>query len=177
MVLFICTEAATFACAIASYFYLRFVHATGWPPASDKLPHLVLPTVATVVLVVSCVPMALSLRAARRGRGGATGAGVLLALAGGAAFVVLQILDWRAEWPASTLQKDAYGSLFFSITGLHTLHVLIGLGMLVFLLVSVAIGRITTDHWDPVTIVSMYWYFMSVLAVAVYATVYLSPYA
>jgi len=177
MVLFISTEAATFACAIASYFYLRFVHATSWPPPSDRLPGLVLPSIATGVLVVSCLPMALALRAARRGRVAATGIGVFLALAGGVAFLVLEVFDWLAEWPASTLQKDAYGSLFFGITGLHNLHVLIGLAMLVFLLVSVAVGRITSEHWDPVTIVSMYWYFMAVLAVAVYVTVYLSPYA
>jgi len=175
MVLFIATEATTFAVLIASYFYLRFSTESVWPPTADKPPHLVLPSIATGVLVLSCVPMLLSVRAARAGRGGASGTLTLLTLLAGSAFLVLQILDWLAEWPASTLSKDSYGSLLYSVTGLHTAHVVIGLGMLLFLVVAALVGR-TREHPEPVGIVAMYWYFMAALAVAVYVTVYISPY-
>jgi len=174
MVLFIATESATFAAILASDFYLRFSAKGDWPPAGEKEPGLVLPTIATVVIMVSCLPMLLgSLAAARGSRAGGL-LGTLGALAGGVAFLVLQVLDWRSEWPDSTISKDAYGSLFYAITGLHAAHVLIGVGMLAFLLVSLAVRRAAARPRGPVSLVAMYWYFMSVVAVAVYLTVYLA---
>ena len=175
MVLFIATEGATFACFLASYFYLRFSSATSWPPPGEKEPGLVVPTIATAVLVISCGAMVLGSRAAgRRARGGAT-LGVVGALLGGVAFLVLQVVDWLREWPSSTLDKDAYGSLFYAITGLHAAHVVVGVGMLAFLAVSLAVRRAAARPAGPVALVAMYWYFMAVVGVAVYVTVYLSP--
>jgi len=176
MALFISTEAATFAVFLASYFYLRFSHTSGWPPPSEKGPDLVLPSVATGVLVLSCVPMLLAVRTTPRNRTAASGLGVAGAFAGGCAFLVLQVLDWAGEYPSSTPSKDAYGSLFYVITGLHAAHVAIGVGMLLFLLASLAAGRLGRERHEPVNLVALYWYFMSVVALGVYATVYLSPY-
>lgn len=174
MVLFISTESATFAALIASEFYLRFSAKGSWPPASEKEPDLVLPTIATVVLLVSCVPMLLgSLTAARGSRVGGL-LGTLGALAGGIAFLVLQVLDWLSEWPDSTISKDAYGSMFYGITALHAAHVLIGVGMLVFLTIALVVRRAAARPRGPVSLVAMYWYFMGVIAVAVYLSVYLS---
>ncbi len=99
MVLFICTEAATFAAAIASYFYLRFADSQQWPPPADKLPDLLVPSIGTGILVASVVPMWLSVRTARRMAGGPTGLTLFLTLLGGGAFVGLQIVDWVSEWP------------------------------------------------------------------------------
>jgi cytochrome c oxidase subunit 3 len=175
MVLFIATETATFASLFASYFYLRFSQATVWPPPADPPPHLVLATIGTITIVASCLPMTLAGSAVRRDRAGATALASLATLLGGAAFVVLQVIDWVQEWPASTLQKDAYGSLFYSLTGLHVVHVAIGLGMLAFLVLSALRGRLGSRRAEPVALVALYWYFMAALAVAVYATAYLSP--
>jgi cytochrome c oxidase subunit 3/cytochrome c oxidase subunit I+III len=176
MVLFICTEAATFAAFLASYFYLRFAGEGPWPPVADKLPHLLLPSVGTGILVVSCLPMAGAVRAAPRGHRARMQLGVVASLLLGCAFVVLQLLDWRQEYPSSTISKDAYGSLLYTITGLHTIHVVVGLLMLAGLWVSAALGRIGGRRPEPVGIVALYWYFMAALAVAVYVTVYISPY-
>ena len=176
MVLFISTEAATFASAIAAYFYLRFAKAAPWPPPGEKLPDLVVPSIATGILVLSCIPMVLAVRAARRGGGGASGLATVVTLLAGAAFVALQVVDWVSEWPSSTLSKDAYGSLFYSVTGLHTVHVVVGLGMLLFLVGEAAVGRTSRGNGGSVSIVALYWYFMAVAAVAVYVTVYLTPY-
>ncbi len=177
MVLFIATEAATFAAFLASYFYLRFADGGPWPPATDVPPKLPLPIAATVVLVLSCLPAATAVRAAGHAesprRPGLAAFAVLITLAGGGAFVVLQLLDWYDEWKRSTLSENAYGSLFYVITGLHTLHVVVGLGMLAFLLATAAVRGLRAE---PVRLVALYWYFMAVVALAVFVTVYLSPY-
>jgi heme/copper-type cytochrome/quinol oxidase subunit 3 len=176
MVLFICTESATFAAFLASYFYLRFDSHGPWPPPVDKLPGLFWPSLSTGILVLSCIPMAVAVRAARKRP---TGFGLWLVLAvvflSGALFCALTGLDFVIEWPDSTLSKDAYGSLFFTIPGLHAVHVLLGVVMAGMLLVSVPLGRIAR-HPQSVSIVALYWYFLAVLAVAVYGTVYISPY-
>jgi heme/copper-type cytochrome/quinol oxidase subunit 3 len=176
MVLFICTEAATFAAFMASYFYIRFAGEGAWPPLAERLPGLTLPSIGTGILVVSCLPMAGAVRAAPRGHRGRLTVGVLVSLLLGCGFVALQLLDWKAEWPDSTISKDAYGSLFYTITALHTIHVVVGLFMLAVLVASALLGRIGSRRPEPVGIVALYWYFMAVLAVAVYVTVYISPY-
>jgi heme/copper-type cytochrome/quinol oxidase subunit 3 len=176
MVLFICTESMTFAAFLASYFYLRFDHGGPWPPAADKPPHLLFPSVGTFVLVLSCVTMALAVRAAPKGRRAALGLTLLVTLLAGCVFVAFQCVDYTQEMPSSTPTKDAYGSLMFMLTGLHVVHVLLGLGMLVVLVASTLLGRIGPTRPEPVAIVSLYWYFLAVLAVCIYGTVYLTPY-
>jgi len=175
MVLFIATEGATFAAFIASYFYLRFSATGPWPPHGDIPPKIVVPSIATAVMVLSCLPVWLAGRWAAKGRRALASAAGLVTLAAGVAFVVLQITDWFAEWPASTLSKDAYGSLLFGLTGLHVAHVVVGLGMLAFLAVSLLSRRAAARPGGPVSLVALYWYFMALIAVAVYVTVYLSP--
>jgi heme/copper-type cytochrome/quinol oxidase subunit 3 len=175
MVLFICTEAATFAAFLASYFYLRFDGHGPWPPPSDKLPGLFWPSLATGILVLSCVPMAIAVRTARRDARFSTWVNLLLVFLSGALFCALTGLDFVLEWPESTVSKDAYGSLFFTIPGLHAVHVLVGVVMAAMLLLSVPLGRVAR-HPQSVSIVALYWYFLAVLAVAVYGTVYISPY-
>lgn len=175
MVLFICTESATFAAFLASYFYLRFDSHGPWPPPSDKLPGLFWPSLSTGILVLSCIPMALAVRAAKRDARVVTWLTLAVTFLSGALFCALTGLDFVIEWPESTLSKDAYGSLFFTIPGLHAVHVLVGVAMVGMLLLGVPLGRVRR-HPQSVAIVALYWYFLGVLAIAVYGTVYISPY-
>jgi heme/copper-type cytochrome/quinol oxidase subunit 3 len=177
MVLFICTESATFACFLASYYYLRFSADGTWPPDHEKLPSLTLPTIGTVVLIVSCLPMWLTGRAAQRRAGGRRLLMLVLTLVGGFGFLLFQVLDWRSEWPASTLGKDTYGSLFYSITGLHTVHVVLGVLMLLLLLTqALVLHRPPHQQAGSIRVVALYWYFLAAVAVPVYVTAYLAPY-
>ena len=175
MLLFICTEAAMFACFIASYYYLRFSTDGSWPPVSDKLPHRIVPGIGTGVLVLSCLPMFAAVRTSRKSRAVTFPLLVLVTLAG-TTFVVLQAVDYMQEYPSSTPSKDAYGSLLFTLTGLHAFHV--GIGVLMMLLVLG--GQLARGFKKPqagaTRVMAMYWYFLAVLAVAIYITVYLTPY-
>lgn len=176
MMLFIGTESATFAAFLASYFYLRFADSTRWPPLGDTPPHLVAPSIGTGVLILSCAPMALAIRAAAREKRVLHFLLLLLTFCGGLTFIAMQGLDYTQEYPASTISKDAYGSLLYSITGLHAFHVLLGVFMLLLLLGGTALRPIDRARAGSARIVAMYWYFLSVLAVAVFCTVYISPY-
>ncbi|HET7328177.1 MAG TPA: heme-copper oxidase subunit III [Nocardioidaceae bacterium] len=177
MVLFICTEATTFATFLASYFYLRFAGSGPWPPTGDPLPELFWSSLETGALLVSVVPMAVAVRTVAKGR--RTGGLLMLALvwALGAAFVSFQIMDYLVSYPQSTLSSDAFGSLYYTITGLHTAHVVVGLLMLIAVIASTALGRLGKRRPEPVALMAMYWYFLAVLSLAIYVVVYISPYA
>ncbi|HEU4567529.1 MAG TPA: heme-copper oxidase subunit III [Marmoricola sp.] len=175
MVLFIATEAAMFACFIASYYYLRFSGDGSWPPASDKLPHWLVPGIGTGILVLSCVPMFVAVRTSRRSRAVTFPLLVLVTLAG-TAFVVLQAIDYMEEYPSSTPSKDAYGSLLFTLTGLHAFHVGIGVLMMLLVLGGQLVRGVRKPQAGATRVMALYWYFLAVLAVVIYFTVYLSPY-
>jgi cytochrome c oxidase subunit 3/cytochrome c oxidase subunit I+III len=177
MVLLVATESTTFAAFLASYFYLRFVHGGPWPPPSEEVPGLFWPSLGTGVLVVGAVPMFLAVRLSERRRGsGASGFALFVAWLTGAAYLAFTALDWRAEWPKSTLSKDAYGSLFYVIPGLHVAHVVVGMLMLLMLVARAIVGPAGLPGRGQIGIVSIYWYFLVILAIAIYLVVYLSPY-
>jgi heme/copper-type cytochrome/quinol oxidase subunit 3 len=175
MVLFIASETAVFACFLASYYYLRFIHRTPWPPAGDPLPHLFWATLGTAVLVASALPLFAANRAAARERSGGAGALIVVVWLMGAFFMLAQFLDWTGEYPSTTLSKDAYGSLFYTLAGLHLAHIVLGLFMLINLIaraLPVSAGHLRKG---PLGVVSMYWYFLVVIGVAIYLTLYLFP--
>jgi heme/copper-type cytochrome/quinol oxidase subunit 3 len=74
------------------------------------------------------------------------------------------------------VSKDAYSSLLYTITGLHAVHVAVGVLMLLLVLFSSLFRGVGKAQAGATRIVAMYWYFLAVLAVAVYVTVYISPY-
>jgi cytochrome c oxidase subunit III len=176
MVLFLASEATTFACFLASYFYVRFADPGPWPPATAPKPELFWSSMETGTLVLSCVPMMVAVRVARRDRRGGLGLTLVATWLLGAAFVAFQVMDYIVTYPESTVSEDAYGSLSYTITGLHAAHVVAGLLMLVGLLASTAAGRLGRRRPEPVGIAAMYWYFLAAMSVCIYLVVYLSPY-
>ena len=95
--------------------------------------------------------------------------GILL----GAGFVGLGLEEW-AEKPF-TLSTDSYSSIYFVLTGTHLVHVAIGLIALGVLLGWSLTNRVGPGHDQHRTLVTLYWHFVDVVWLFVFATVYLSP--
>jgi heme/copper-type cytochrome/quinol oxidase subunit 3 len=172
----IATEATLFAALIASYFYLRFQAGPAWPPDGIADPELGLPLVMTALLLSSSVPVHIADRGIRQGHPGRLKAGLAAAFLLGAAFL---LLTWAVEWP-KTLREfgpttNAYGSLYFTLTGFHGLHVLVGLAISAWVQVRAWRGAFDADRHVSVQLFAMYWHFVDVVWVFVLATVYLSP--
>ncbi|MEJ7584201.1 MAG: cytochrome c oxidase subunit 3 [Acidimicrobiales bacterium] len=96
----------------------------------------------------------------------------LLATIGlGALFVANQALEYT-ELPFS-ISTDAYGSIFYLMTGFHGLHVLGGLGFMAAVITAIA-GRSSQAHSGAtVAVCAYYWHFVDVVWVAMFATLYL----
>ncbi len=168
MALLVATEVALFGALIATYFYLRF-EATTWPPAGVPDPSVVLPLVLTGVLVFSCLPMLASVRAAGAGR--VRAAWWLLASAAllQVAFLGLQVHLFVDDFNRFSPAADAYGSIYFTLLGVHDAHVAFGLLLDVWLLARLLFG-ITNYRLIALRVAALYWCFVSLIAVFVVLT-------
>jgi len=176
MALLIATEATLFALLIASYWYLRFRNGPVWPPNGIAKPELKLPLIMTVILWTSSAPVHFADRGIQKGKQWRLRFGLLAGFLLGLTFLILQA---AVEYPHSLQMhppsSGVYGTLFFSLTGLHGLHFLVGL--LISLWVQVRAWRGAFNEHRHVTVqnFSMYWHFVDTVWLFVLATVYLSP--
>jgi heme/copper-type cytochrome/quinol oxidase subunit 3 len=168
VMLLVATETAFFGTLIASYFYLR-LKATQWPPPGIEPPDVTAPLILTGVLVASSVPMLLATRAARRGDARRAWFALLAAFVLQAAYLGIQIHLFGSDLDKFEPDGSAYGSIYFTLLGAHHLHVAVGLLMVVWLLGRLATG-LTNYRVTAVWVVAIYWYFVSVAAIAVVLT-------
>lgn len=167
------TEFALFAALVASDFYLRF-HAPAWPPKGVNAPDLLVPIINTVLLVLSSASVVWADRAAKNDNRGTATLGLGVAALLGAAYIALQAREWsRAEF---TAQQHTYGSLFFTLTGLHGLHVIAGVLLLLTLFAWTLLGRLSRTGRGAISTIGLYWHFVTLMwLIFVFPTVYISP--
>jgi heme/copper-type cytochrome/quinol oxidase subunit 3 len=171
--LFMCAEATLFGTLIASYFYLDF-GARRWPPAGIKAPSVVLPLVATAVLVSTSAPLWAAARCARAGRRRPVIGLIALALVVQCCYLALQILLFRHDYNAFKPQDSAYGSIYFTLLAAHHAHVLVGILLGAGVLAFVALRGLTNYWLIGVRGLALYWHVVNVIAVLVVLT-QLSP--
>lgn len=172
MVMFILTESSLFLALIFSYFYIQ-IGAPTWPPEGIKTPELRLPIIMTVILLTSSAPMFWAEAGIRQGSQGRLRWGLALAFILGAAFLGLQGYEYSNK--EFSPQTNAYGSLFFTVTGLHGAHLLVAL-----LLNGVTQARAWLSHFDErrhvaVQNVAMYWHFVDAVWIVILSSLYISP--
>ena len=169
----VATEAALFGYLIFSYLYLASQTTQRWPP--EGMPKLGLGGANTVH---SACRAACSCGRASVSCGAASAAWAcrcsLIAIVLGVIFVAIQLKEWH-DHPYG-LTTHLYGSLYFTITGFHMMHVLVGLVVLAFLLLWTALGYFDRGASAALTIGGLYWHFVDVVWLFIFATLYLSPY-
>jgi heme/copper-type cytochrome/quinol oxidase subunit 3 len=175
MVLLIATEATLFAVLLASYFYVRFKTSGGWPPDGIGDPKLLRAASMTVLLASSSIFVHVAEAGIRRGRRRALVAGLALGFLLGLAFLGLQLWETVVVAREFTPRTDAYGSFFFTITGAHSAHLAAGLLLLAWMQVRAWFGAYSPRRHLGVQVAAVYWHFVVVVQVAIFATLYLSP--
>jgi heme/copper-type cytochrome/quinol oxidase subunit 3 len=176
MVMLIATEAMLFGSLIASYFYIRFKFGPVWPPDGIPAPSLRLPLIMSVILWTSSWPVHIADRAVREGKQLKFRLGLAAGFILGAVFLGMQgFIEYPEKLAEFTPTSNAYGSLFYTLTGFHGLHVLVGL--MISLWTQVRAWRGAFDEHRHITVqnFTMYWHFVDIVWVFVLATIYLSP--
>jgi cytochrome c oxidase subunit 3 len=172
MIALIVTEGSLFAYLLFSYFYLASQTEQHWPP--EGLPDLLIPGVNTLILLSSSVFVWISERRIRSRQMFWSFASMALALVLGVCFVVIQLHEWKVK--TYDMAANLYGSLYFTITGFHMLHVIVGLFILMLLLLWTGLGYFDNRRYAAVTIGGLYWHFVDVVWLFVFASLYLTPY-
>jgi heme/copper-type cytochrome/quinol oxidase subunit 3 len=176
----LCIETTMFGLVVAAYFYFR-QNFTGWPPPHsdappyllDPEPRLLVPTVNLFVMLLSVVPMAWADVAARRLDRRDVKIGLLLMMAFGAASIVLRFYEFRSlvwKW-----DSNAYGSITWTILGLHLMHLFVGTLEDFILATWVFTRPLDETHAVDVTVTAIYWYWIVGTWVLLYAIIYLAP--
>lgn len=166
------TEAALFGYLIFSYLYLYSQNSMHWPP--EGMPKVGLAGANTVVLLASSGFVWACERLVVRGKPRLAACAMLVAIVLGSAFVGVQLKEWNDHpyGPSAHL----YGSLYFTITGFHMAHVVVGLIVLLLLMLWTALGYFDDERHTPLSIGGLYWHFVDVVWLFIYTTLYLSPF-
>jgi cytochrome c oxidase subunit 3 len=168
-ILFLASELLFFGGLFAAYFSLR-VQTAPWPPSFVELD-VPLAAVATGLLVISSFPPQAGVAAGRRRSAAAMRGWVLASLALGLAFLGMQGYDWlHLDFSVAT---DAYGTMFYAMTGFHALHVLAGLLLMLVVLGREAQGAYRGGDLTGAEAVAYYWHFVDAVWIALFATLFL----
>jgi cytochrome c oxidase subunit 3 len=166
-------EITVFGSLIISFFYLKMFSAE-WPMGGVGRPDLLLPTIGTVLLLMSAVPAYWGDHRGRKGDLRSLRIGLAIGLVLIATFLGLKIYEYgNAGYSWDT---NAYGSVVFFIIGFHMSHV-----MALILKTGIVLAAATRGHFNKQRTVGiqtngMYWYFVVIVWLPLYFTLYLSHY-
>ena len=185
MWIFLATEIMFFGGLLLGYAVYRYLYPHTFEQASHHLDVL-FGAIDTTVLLCSSLTMALAVRAIQLGQKSVTilflGATAFLGLA----FLGLHAHEYYMEWrehlvPGRMFQFEGENPghaqlffwLYFCLTGLHSLHVLIGVLLIVTLMVLVGMDRIDRERFMAVEICGLYWHFVDIVWVFLFPLLYL----
>lgn len=167
---FLFSEVVVFGTLFTYYFWVRG-YATAWPPSEIPEAGLRLVAINTVLLVSSGFTAHAAHAALRRDRLVLYRRWLLLTILLGAAFVCGQAYEYATAGFGPT--TGSYGTAFFALTGLHGLHVVGGLAVLLGLLVLAVRGKTRAAQASGVGGAVLYWHFVDAVWLLLFAVLYL----
>jgi cytochrome c oxidase subunit 3 len=174
MWIFLVTEIMFFGGLFLAYTIYRTRFVGVFAEASSHL-NVTMGFVNTLVLIASSLTMALSIWAAQINRRKLIVLFLVLTMVLGATFLVVKTFEYREKFehhlvPGPNFQFDGvnadqaevFYSLYFIMTGIHALHMIIGLGVLTWLLVPSWKGRYDATYHNPLECTGLYWHFVDI---------------
>ena len=175
MWLFLLSDSLTFSTAILAYAYVR-LSSSNWPRPFEISPAILNATFLTFILLSSSLTMVMAVAAAHRNEVKKAVIYILLTAVGGIAFVGLHMMEWfrlfaEGVTPWSNKWGDPlFGGTFFGLTGLHMLHVSIGVIYLCIIASGFGRRKFNADH---VEVSGLYWHFVDLVWMFIFPMVYL----
>lgn len=179
MITFLASEAMLFAGLITAYLISWISAGHNYQPNALKEEHfawpLLMTSINTVFLLSSSGTLWMGEKAVVKGK--APTLWLLLTTVLGAIFVSIQYVEWTHLFKEGVWFNTGgtYTSNFFTVTGFHGLHVSIGVIFLAITTLMSALGRFTPHRHDFLTCVSLYWHFVDVVWIVVFAIFYILP--
>jgi cytochrome c oxidase subunit 3 len=141
----------------------------------------------TGVLIGSSLTMALAVRAAQLGAKKVLIIFLILTLVLGGVFLGIKYSEYHEKWvehhipgpdfryaePQFVHQAQILFFLYFAMTGMHALHMIVGAGLLTTLIVMSARNRFSTEWYTPVEMIGLYWHFVDIVWIFLFPLLYL----
>ena len=190
MWVFLVTEIMFFGGLFAGYTIYRALYLPAFEQGS-RLLNVDLGATNTAVLIGSSLTMALAIRAAQTGKQKRTIIFfLLLTMLLGAAFLGIKfIFEWhhdyiehlvpgfgfqvQPEWGPMTSKVEMFFCFYFFMTGLHALHMIIGISILTVLTIMTARGRFGPEYYAPLEVSGLYWHFVDIVWIFLFPLLYL----
>jgi cytochrome c oxidase subunit 3 len=188
MWIFLITEIMFFGGMFLVYTIYRSSYPNVFAVASSTL-NVYIGAANTIVLLCSSLTMVLAVRAAQLGQRKAIILFLILTLALGFVFLGVKGYEWNEKFvehhvPGPTFhleevvpglqgQAQLFFSLYFAMTGLHALHMVVGVGVMLFLLMQTRKGKYGPDYMTPVDVGGLYWHFVDIIWIFLFPLLYL----
>jgi len=166
----IAAEAAIFTIFVIAYLFYMGKSVSG--PSPRDVLHV--PVVFTIFLLSSSISIDLAVRSLRNAKVGAFTRWWSLTFVLGAAFLLGTAMEWRhlIYDEGLTIQTNLFGTIYFSLVGLHAFHVVVGLLALFTVLLLTLLGNVSGEHAERVDVLALYWHFVDSVWVVVFLVVY-----
>ena len=185
MWVFLATEVMFFGGMFMGYATYRSAYPLAFASASNHLD-IWLGTLNTAILICSSFTMALAVRSAQLGGRRQIMIFLLLTILLGALFLGIKFTEYYFKFaehlvPGSDFRyeeslarpAEIFFSFYFAMTGMHALHMIVGIGLLTALTVKAARHRFSADYYTPVELVGLYWHFVDIVWIFLFPLLYL----
>jgi heme/copper-type cytochrome/quinol oxidase subunit 3 len=173
MWVFLASEVMLFGAFISSYVILRTGSANFIVPAKEMLG-VPLATLNTFVLITSSVTMVLALDAIQKGDQRGLIRNLIITIILAFCFLGIKSYEYPHKWHEGiTISSGLFGSFYFTLTGLHMLHVLGGIGFLFYILYNAKKGKYSPQEYARVEYAGLYWHFVDLVWVILFPIFYL----
>lgn len=169
---FLASEIMLFGGLISAYVILRSGSSHFWVPPRAMMG-VPLATLNTFILITSSVTMVLALAAIQEGNMDKFKRFMMCTIGGGFGFLLVKAYEYNHKWHEGiTLSSNLFGSFYYTLTGLHVLHVIGGIVMLAVILAQGAGGMYAKNH-ERVECAGLYWHFVDLVWVLLFPILYL----
>lgn len=185
MWVFLATEVMFFGGMFTGYFVYRHWYLQAFASASNHLDVL-LGGINTAVLICSSFTMALAVHSAETDKRKPLIIFLLFTIVLGLAFLGIKFFEYYTKFeehlvPGSSFRFEApftdpaeiFFSFYFAMTGMHAVHMLIGIGLLTTLVIQARWGRFSAFYHTPVELTGLYWHFVDIVWIFLFPLLYL----
>jgi cytochrome c oxidase subunit III len=185
MWVFLAQEILFFGAIFCAYAIYRFKYPLAYHLAAEEL-NLWLGGTNTVVLILSSLTMALAVRAAQMGRNKSVFNWLALTLILGFVFMGIKAVEYSEKWQHHHVpglnwhmtgpeanHMQLYFSIYFAMTGMHALHMIIGAGLLLYFMWKAWTNTYSKQFYGPIEIMGLYWHFVDIVWIFLFPMLYL----
>jgi len=183
---FIAQEIMFFGGMFGAYTVYRYKYMAAFVEGSNSLP-IQWGALNTAILIASSFTVAMAVRSAQLGHARAILNWLLGTMVLGVAFLGVKVIEYSHKWHHHLIpsrdfryeglldpgQMKIFYSFYFAMTGMHAIHMIIGIGLMFWLIPKIRRGTYSADYYSPIENFGLYWHFVDIVWIFLFPLLYL----